>query len=204
MHNSPLFQFLAHDACQRAHGGLGDVRHLKGRRVQFVAGPHGADDRGIRLCGTLCQKQLAGDGVDGIHDIVVLGEIKLIRRVRQIEAGIRPHNAGGVDVQHPLPCHIHLQPAHGGVGGKNLAVQIGNADGVVIDQIQHPHAAPGQCLHGVAAHAAHAEYGDPGSGQLRHGIPAQQELRSGKLLIHARSLRNLNNFLIPYPAEKVK
>ena len=44
MLDPPLFQFPAHDTCQRAHGGLIDVRDLKSRGVHLVASPHAADD----------------------------------------------------------------------------------------------------------------------------------------------------------------
>ena len=44
----------------------------------------------------------------------------------------------GVDVVDALFGHIHLEPAHRLVGGDDLAVQVGEADFVVVDQVESP------------------------------------------------------------------
>ena len=57
--------------------------------------------------------------------------------------------------------HIHLILAHRLVGGHDLAVEVGEADLIVVDQVQRSHAAAGQCLHGIATHTADAKHSHP-------------------------------------------
>jgi hypothetical protein len=84
----------------------------------------------------------------------------------------------------PLFRHIHLIFAHGLAGGDDLAVQVGQTDLVVVDQVEGTHAAAGQRLDGVAAHAAHAEHGYAGIVQFGHCFRAQQQLGAGILVLH--------------------
>ena len=107
--------------------------------------------------GVLNQRQLAGDGVDGVHDVVVLGKIELPRGLGGIENGISPHDARGVDRKHPLLCRVHLPHPHGIICREDLPVQIGQADGVVVNEIKLPHAAAGQGFQCVAADSAQPE-----------------------------------------------
>ena len=60
----------------------------------------------------------------------------------------------------------------------------GQADFIVIDQIQCPHAAARQRFHRVAAHAADAEHRHAGIVQFFHSFRAQQQLRAGILILH--------------------
>ena len=83
------------------------------------------------------------------------------------------HYQVGVDVQQPLGRHLHLQLAHRGMGGKNLTVDIGDGNGVAVDQIDGADAAAGQGLRRVTAHAADAENGHPGVLHPLHGVRTQ-------------------------------
>ena len=112
--------------------------------------------------GPLHQLELSGDGVDGIHNIIILRKVELNRRLRQVKDGERPHHAIRIDIQNPLLRHIHLQFSHTGVGCQNLTIDVGDADGVAVNQIQLPHTAPGQSLYRIAAHAADAKDRNPG------------------------------------------
>ncbi len=67
----------AHHLGQRADRGLVDVGHLKAGRVHLVTCAHGADDGSAHLLALHHQRQLAGNGVDGIHHIVVLGKVEV-------------------------------------------------------------------------------------------------------------------------------
>ena len=93
--------------------------------------------------------------------------------------------------------HIHLVLAHGLAGGHDLAVQVGQADFVVVDEVQCTHAAACQRLHRVAAHAAacqrfhrvaahaaNAKHRHTGIVQLFHCFLAQQQLGAGILILH--------------------
>ena len=182
--NAPPPELPPHDPGQRADGGVVDVRHLEGGGLHLIARPHGADDGRAAAVGLLDQLQLAGDGVNGVYDVVVPGKIKLIGGVGSVEGAVGVHHRVRVDLQNALPGHVDLVFAHGLAGGEDLAVQIGETHLVVVDQIQRAHAAAGQCLHCVAAHAADAEHRYPGGEKPLHGLAAHQQLRSGKLIQH--------------------
>lgn len=72
--NAVLAADLSHDPGQGAHTGLVDIRNLKGRGLHLIARAHGADHRNARRPGPKDDLLLAGNGVDGIHHIVILGK----------------------------------------------------------------------------------------------------------------------------------
>ena len=131
-----------------------NIRHLEGGGVQLIAGAHGADNGGARILCRLHQHQLAGDGVDGVHHIVILGKVKLLCSFRQVKglngAGntIRIDGAGSAGGGF---CLIHTHGVH---RCQNLAVDVGPADGIMVHKIQCAHTAAGQGLHHIAAHTA--------------------------------------------------
>ena len=102
-----------------------------------------------------------------------------------------------VDILDPGCRRSGLGHANGCVGGQDLAVDIGYADGIVVNKIQCAHAAAGQRLYGIAAYSAQAKHGNSGAAQLFHGITAHQKLCSGKR-IHANL--SLQSFFIWYHA----
>ena len=174
----------AHDLGQRADGSLINIRDLEAGRVHLVACTHGADDGDASLLALHDQRNFTGDRVDGVHHVVELAEIEAVLRLRAKEGLVGGDLDVGVDVVDALFGHIHLEPAHRLVGGDDLAVQVGEADFVVVDQVESPHAAAGQRLDGVAAHAAHAEHGYAGIVQFGHCFRAQQQLGAGILVLH--------------------
>ena len=108
MPDASFCKLLAHDPGQWAHGGFGNIRHLKGGGVQLVAGAHAADDRRVHRHGPLHQRQLPRHSVDGIHNIVILRKVKGIRRLRGVENRIGSHLTVWIDVQHPPFARLHL------------------------------------------------------------------------------------------------
>ena len=80
--------------------------------------------------------------------------------------------------------YIHLVLAHRLAGSDDLPVEVGQADLIVIDEIQRAHAAACQRLDRVAAHAADAEHRHAGIVKLCHRVRAQQQLRAGILILH--------------------
>ena len=54
--------------------------------------------------------------------------------------------------------------------GAELAVEVGETDLVIVNQVQCPHAAAGQGLHGIPPHTADAENRHPGVGQPVHSL----------------------------------
>ena len=195
----PLAALGAHDLGQRADGGLVDVRHLKAGGVHLVARAHGADDGGARLLGLDHKGDLAGDGVDGVHHIVVLGKVELILRFGGEEDLVSRDLDVGVDVMDALFRHIHLVLAHRLAGGHDLTVQVGQADLVVIDEVQRTHTAAGQRLDGIAAHAADAKHCHTGTVQLFHCFLAQQQLGAGILILHKYTPYFSTLLIVPPP-----
>ena len=84
MVNAPLFQLPAHDPGQRIHFRFSQVRHLKAGGVQLISGAHGADDGHTGLFCLDHQRDLPRNGINGIHDVIILGEIELIYCVHHI------------------------------------------------------------------------------------------------------------------------
>ena len=184
MLDAALAALGAHDLGQRADGSLINIRDLEAGRVHLVACTHGADDGDTSLLALHDQRNFTGDSVDGVHHVVELAEIEAVLRLGAKEGLVGGDLDVGVDVVDALFGHIHLEPAHRLVGGDDLAVQVGEADFVIVDQVESPHAAAGQRLDGVAAHAAHAEHGYAGIVQFGHCFRAQQQLGAGILVLH--------------------
>ena len=89
-----------------------------------------------------------------------------------------------VDVVYALFGHFHFGASQGGVERNNLPVQIAQAHGVVVHEVQFAHTAAGQHLYHIAAHAAHAEDGHAGIAQSVHGVFAEEHTGSGELVFH--------------------
>ena len=83
-----------------------------------------------------------------------------------------------VNVVDALRSHIYLILPYCAAGGDDLAVEIRQADLVVVDQIERAHAAADEPLTDIAAHAADVEHGHARTLQLLHGLRAEQKLRS--------------------------
>ena len=90
-----------------------------------------------------------------------------------------------VDLQNAVAGDLDLVLAHGFAGSQHLAVDVGQADFIVVDEVQRADAAAGQGFDGIAADAADAEYRHPGIVQFFHGLMAKQQFRSRKLIEHS-------------------
>ena len=82
----------------------------------------------------------------------------------------------GVDVVHALGRYVDLVLAYGADEGVDLAVDVGETHAVVVVEIEGAHAAAGQQLDHIAAHATHAEHGHAAAGQRVDGGLAEEEL----------------------------
>ena len=187
MLQSPLGAFFAHDPCQRADGGFGNIRDLEQGRIQFVSGTHAAENGRSGSLGGGDQRQLGSNGVYGVHNIVILGKIKVVCGVGAIEDGAGGDMGIRIDGQHPLPGSLSLGHAHSVEGCQKLAVDIGQTDGVVVDEIQSAYAAAGQGFHGIAAHTAQTEHGHTAIFQFLHCGASQQKPGAGKGIHKATS-----------------
>ena len=177
MPDAPVPQLPAHDPGQGTHGGFGNVRHLQKGGVQLVAGAQGGDDGDTPLPRLLDQVQLAGHQVDAVGDIVefpgekVLPVGGVIGGAQGVDPDVR------VDVPAPPGRRLRLILPHGGGQGVQLAVDVGEAQGVLIHQGQLPHPGAGQYLGGIAAHAAQAEHRHMAAGEPVQGPVPQDHFR---------------------------
>ena len=85
----------------------------------------------------------------------------------------------------PLFRYIHLIFPDCFPGGMKLAVQICQADPVVINQVQCADSGTYQRFHRIAAHPADSENRHAALGKLIHGLRAKKKLCSGKLIQHS-------------------
>ena len=164
--------------------GLADVAHAERHGVELVGGAHAADE-GYAQAGATADNLLFGaDGVDAVDDIVVGGEVEFVGIAHAVEEFVGAHLALGVDVVDALGRHIHLILAEGTYEGDDLAVEVGDGDLVVIDEVEGSDAAAGQGFDHIATHAAHAEDGDTAAREHLHGWRAEQHAGTGKLVGH--------------------
>ena len=155
-----------------------DDRKLIGRAVTCAYCPTRPD---------LHQLQFARYRIDGIHNIIILGKVKLTGSFREIEHLVHPHQAIRIDIQNPPTCRFYLGQTHGGMGGQNLAVDVGNAHRITVNEIQLPHTAAGQSLHRIAAHAAQTEHRHSCALQTGKGLLPQEQAHPGKFFPHISS-----------------
>ena len=136
MMDAPIPQFLAHDTGQGTAVGLGDVSQTELGGVQFVAGAQGHDEGNIQPPGGLRQVQLAGDQIDGVHDVVVAaasGE-KVIPMSGVIGGLHGVQDRVRVDIPDAGGHSLRLGQSHCGVQRLQLAVDIGDGDCVAVHQ----------------------------------------------------------------------
>ena len=174
MLHAALAQLGAHDTGQRADRRLVDVGDLERGGVQLVARAHTADDRRARGLRLHDQCDLAGHGVDGVNDVVVPGKVELVGGVGRVECLVNVDVAVGVDLQNAVPRDLDFVFCHGLARCQDLAVQVRQADLVIVDQVQCADAAAGQRIDGVAADTADAEHRHPGVEQPVHALLAEQ------------------------------
>ena len=163
-----LFEPAAHNLRQRADRCLIDVRHLKHCRIQLIAGAHAADDRRSCLLRLHDQRNLCRHGIDCVHDVRIARKIELVSRLRQIEALVHLHLTVRVNVEDAVPHDLHLIFPYGAARCNDLTVQIGEADLVIVDQIDSSHTAAHQRLYGVASHTA--KNSDPRTREPLHSL----------------------------------
>ena len=196
MLDASLPAFRTHHPCQGTYGSLIDIRHFECGGIQFVAGTHGTDNRcACRIC-LFHQRQLALHCINGIHYIVILGEIKLVLRLRQVEGFVCCNLAVRVNIFNPFLRHVHFILPHCAAGGINLAVQVSQANFVIINQIQGADTGTGQRLHRIAADAADAKHRHAALREVLHGLRSKQQLCPGKLIQHKGTPFCLKNRLI--------
>ena len=177
-----LAKLGAHDAREGADARLFDMGHAEAGWIEFVACAHRADDTHARALGAANQLELGGHGIDRIDDVIILRQIHLIGGIRHIKYFISVNFDVGVDVVQALLHRVHFVLADGFARGDELAVEVGEADAVIVVEVDCADAAAHKSFRCIAAHAADAENRYTAGFQMRHGGGAEHEFRSGKLI----------------------
>ena len=105
---------------------------------------------------------------------------QLGRRLGSEEGGNGNDVGVGVDVAQEAGGGFGLGLAEGGVEGEGMAVEIGRADFVEIDEDQVADGGAGEGFGGSGADGAEAGDDDAGAGQTREGGGAEQEFEAGE------------------------
>ena len=90
-----------------------------------------------------------------------------------------------IDVEHAVAHAVGLILADGLPRGDDLAVDVRQADLVVVNEVKGADAAADKRLAGIAADAADAEDRHTRLVQLFHGLVAKQQFGSRKLIEHS-------------------
>ena len=186
--DAALFQFPAHDGGERAgmrFGNIGDGQPLRG---QLIAGAHRADDGGAGFFALLDDGQLGADGIDGVEDVIVGGEIEIGGVFGEIERAPLKDGAGGVDGTDAHGCRLGFVHADRLPRGDELSVQIGHGDGIGIDEGDFSDTGTDQRLHGSSADAADPKQADMRPPQSLKPRLTDQPHRPGIHLIFHPSL----------------
>lgn len=176
-------QFLAHDARQAACAGREEVADNNAGRIDLVRRPHRGNDRDSLLLAALQEIELGGDVVDAVEDVIVAALQQFAGVFLRIKLLDRFDRDGRIDRPAALGHDHGLALANGAIEGMQLAVDVGQADGVEIDQGQPADAGAGQSLDSIAAHAAETEDRDGGPGQAVQCVCADQEFHAAEAVL---------------------
>ena len=124
MVNTPAPQLFTHHPGQRTALCPADICHHKSGGIQFVPGAHGADELYLQIRAPLGQIQLGRHSINGVHHIVILGQVYRPAVFRQVEHSNGPHPALRIDIPDPPGHHLHFGLSQGRMKRNNLAVQV--------------------------------------------------------------------------------
>ena len=157
-----LLQFSAHDAGERIDRGLIDIRDLKFRGIQLVAGAHAADDRRTGCLTGHDELDLRRHGINRIDDVIIIFEMEFRTGFRQEKALVTMDDAIRVDVMDAFRHHLGFIAPDGLVGGDDLTVDIRETDGIIIHEVDRTDAGAREGLNCETADAADTEDDDAG------------------------------------------
>lgn len=173
----PLLQLAAHDAGELVDRGLVDVCDLEFRRIELVTGAHAADDRRAGCLTGHDELDLRRHGIDRIDDIIILLEMEFRTGFRQEKALVTMDDAVRVDVMDALRHHLGFIAPDALVGGYDLTVDVREAYGVVIHEVDRADTGAREGFDGETT-----EDDDAGLLQSSNGFRSQQETGSRKLI----------------------
>ena len=161
-------QFSSHDSGKGILRGAEKIRYGELRGIRAVAAAHGRDDRDVGFLRLQDNLDLGSHRINGIHNIVKLSEVKLSRILREKKGRPGVDRNFRIEICNALARGIHLVSSDRTACGKNLAVQIGEADPVIVNEIQGADSHAGQSLHRASADASDAEDGNTAIAKKLH------------------------------------
>ena len=150
--------------------------------MNLVACTHAADDARTGLGCLLDQLELAGYGVDRIHNVVILGEIELRSGLRRVKGFVNVDLAVRIDIVNTLGGGLYLVLTDRLAGSDDLAIDVGQAHLIIVDEVKCTDTRTRQRFYRVAAYTADAEHRNTRVVQALHALLAKQQLGSRKLI----------------------
>ena len=123
---------------------------------------------------------LARHRVDGVYDIIVVHREEAVRLVGQVEVIDRVDDCLRIDVENALFHRLRLLLADGLRGRMNLAVDVRQADEVIVDEDEMADTSARKPFGYEGADPADAKDGHRALCQLLHARLAEQQLCAGK------------------------
>ncbi len=163
---------------------LRDIGYLELCGVELVAGAHARDMAHARRLRGAGDVELGAHGVDGVDHVVVAAEVELVSRLGQVEAGVLGDCAIRVDRLDALFCDVDLALADGVPCGDDLAVEVGERDVVVVDDVDGAYTGARERLHREPPYAAHAKDEDAGVLEALDAVLPQEQGRARELIEH--------------------
>jgi len=149
--------------------GFGEVVDTNLRGIGAASGSAAGDDGDVVLT-TGCEEVAFGaDGVDGIDDGIGRGGEEVCRRFLGVEDLLDGRFGLGVDEVDPFGESGCLGSADGFGGGVDLAVGIGDAEVIEIDESEFSDTGAGEGFCGPRPHATQANDHDVASGEFFEG-----------------------------------
>src|SRR5690606_826275 len=150
-------QGRAHLGGQRVVEGLVEVGDLNLRRISLPASTAGGDDADLAPLAPGNQRRFGGHAVDAVDNEIQLLSDVLSHGLAGDEISHRVHLAGRVDGAQPFSHYLDLGPPDGTVQCMKLAVGVGDAHVVQVEQADFANARTHQCFGGPGADPTNAD-----------------------------------------------
>ena len=160
--------------------GLGDVGGEDLGGVGLASAAHAADYGKAEGVGVEEEEDFGREGVDAIDNAVVGVGVEELDGAVVAEKFLQGGDvAVGVDVEEAVAKEECFRLADGGAEGDELAVEVGGAHGVAVDEGETSHAGTAQLLGGIAPYSAKADNKDMGGLEPLDALLAKEQLGSG-------------------------
>ena len=133
-------ELAAQCAGQRTALHLPELVDVNARGVEFEGGTHRREEEGTRAGGHADEQRFVAQAVDGVDDAVVVAQGERVGGLGREDVLYGRDLGVGVDVEQTALEGIDLDLAYGVGRGHELAVDVGDADAVGVDDGETPYA----------------------------------------------------------------